>query len=252
MTHIELLPALDDNYIFMIHNNEHAVVVDPADPRVVLTALQERNLELVAILNTHHHADHVGGNKILKSQTGCTIHGWAMDNERIPGIDIQHQEGDQFVLLDEEFHLLAVPGHTTGHCAYHAPGLEAAFVGDTLFALGCGRMFEGTPPMFWGSLKKLRALPPKTKIYCAHEYTLANAKFACAMDPQNKTLLNRVEDLKAQRARQEPTIPVQLADEIATNPFLRADQEDLVQQLGMQGSAAEDVFAHLRQAKDHF
>ncbi|HCY48055.1 MAG TPA: hydroxyacylglutathione hydrolase [Alphaproteobacteria bacterium] len=252
MIRTELLPALKDNYIFLIHDGTSALVVDPADPKVVLDGLKERGLELLTILNTHHHPDHVGGNRILKAQTGCTIYGPANDADRIPAMDVGLSDGEQFEALGQMFTYLEVPGHTTGHGAYMAPGLQSAFVGDTLFALGCGRMFEGNPPMFWNSLRKLRDLPPDTLIYCTHEYTLANARFALSVDPDNKALKSRIARFEALRAEDTPTIPVRLSEEIATNPFLRADDPDLQKILGLEGQAPSDVFAQLRAQKDHF
>jgi len=252
MIRIELLPAFKDNYIFLIHDGKQALVVDPADPKVVLDGLQERDLELLAILNTHHHPDHVGGNRILKAQTQCQIYGPANDADRIPALDVGLSDGEEFEALGHKFTYLEVPGHTTGHGAYVAPDLKSAFVGDTLFALGCGRMFEGNPPMFWNSLCKLRNLPADTNIYCAHEYTLSNAKFALSVDPDNKALKARIARFEDLRAEDTPTIPVRLSEEITTNPFLRADDEDFQKILGLEGHQPSDVFAELRARKDQF
>jgi len=164
-------------------------------------ALTRLDWKLTHILNTHHHADHTGGNLALKARYGVTIVGPAADRDRIPGIDVALRDGDAYTLGAAQFHCLDTPGHTRGHVTFHFPGSKALFPGDTLFALGCGRLFEGTPAQMWASLSKLLALPEDTKVYCAHEYTQSNAKFAVTVDPENAELTKRKEDIDAARAK---------------------------------------------------
>ncbi|HFD11457.1 MAG TPA: hydroxyacylglutathione hydrolase, partial [Crenotrichaceae bacterium] len=190
MLEISQLPVLQDNYIFMIHCTADNVtaVVDPATASPVLVLLKERNWHLDFILNTHHHSDHVGANLELKHKTECTIIGAQKDQQRIPGIDKMVVEGDSLSIGQHQFEVLEVPGHTSAHIAYWFKDDAILFCGDTLFSLGCGRLFEGTPEQMWHSLKKIRQLPDQTQIYCAHEYTESNARFAIQLEPGNTTL----------------------------------------------------------------
>ncbi|MFN7779748.1 MAG: hydroxyacylglutathione hydrolase [Betaproteobacteria bacterium] len=217
---IEPIPAFADNYIWLLTQGDRAAVVDPGDAAPVLDALRARQLRLAAILVTHHHGDHGGGVPALATP-GVPVYGPA--GETIPGRTHALVEGDAIEVLGTEFQVLDVPGHTGGHIAYYARDMQALFCGDTLFAAGCGRLFEGTPAQMVGSLAKLAALPPATRVYCAHEYTLANLRFARAVEPDNAALAARSERCAALRASGTPTVPSTLAEELATNPFLRCE-----------------------------
>lgn len=251
---IRLVPALRDNYVFLAHCPVEGVtaVVDPAEEAPVVAALEAAGWGLDLILNTHHHADHVGANRALKAHYGLTIVGPAADRDRIPGIDRAVGTGDRVAVGASEADVLDVPGHTRGHIAYVFSGDGAAFVGDTLFAGGCGRMFEGTPPQFWASLARLRALPDDTRIYCAHEYTAANLRFAVTVDPDNAALRDRVARVAEARAADRPTVPSLLGEEKATNPFLRCDRPELAAAVGLPPSDPAAVFGAVRAAKDGF
>lgn len=251
---VHMFPALSDNYCYLIHDGEAGLtgVIDTPDVPAIEKALRDTGWTLTHILNTHHHADHAGGNLELKEKTGCTIVGSARDATRIPGIDIQLSDGDLFEFGSHKARVLDVSGHTIGHIAYWFEEDGVAFVGDALFVLGCGRLFEGTPEMMWGSLQKLMALPDDTIVYCAHEYTAANAKFALSVEPHNETLIERSKEIDALRARNEPTVPTTIGKEKATNPFLRPSSADLQATIGCTGAPLVDVFAETRRLKDHF
>ncbi len=251
---IELIPAFADNYIFLVHEPDsgQTAIVDPADPIPVVKRLEERGLTLTHILNTHHHADHVGGNRALKERYGCTIVGPRADAGRIPGIDIQVGDGDTYDFGGHVATVFDVPGHTRGHIAYWFGEDKAAFVGDTLFAMGCGRLFEGTPAQMWNSLQKLMRMPDDTRIYCAHEYTMANGRFALSVEPRNESLRDRMNQVEAARAADEPTVPTTMGLEKATNPFLRPMSTDLQATIGLAGADLVDVFAETRARKDSF
>lgn len=252
--HIEILPALADNYIFLLHEHGSCVTVavDPADAEVVLAALRQRGWTLTHILNTHHHGDHVGGNLRLKAETGCRIVGARADAERIPGFDQGVAEGDTLTLGGAAARILDLPGHTRGHIGFWFPEDQAVFCGDTLFSLGCGRLFEGTPEQMWHSLGKLGGLPPATRIYCAHEYTEANGRFALTVEADNAALRQRLAEAREQRARNQPTLPTTIARELAANPFLRPRSATIRRALGMEAADDVEVFAALRRRKDQF
>ncbi len=254
MLDIRQIPVLNDNYVYLIREpaSGAVAVVDPAVPEPVMEEADRLGWSITHILNTHHHGDHVGGNKRIKDATGCTIVGPRADAARIPGIDVQVGDGDSFQFGGETATVFDVPGHTRGHIAFWFEASDALFCGDTLFALGCGRMFEGNPDQFWTSLSKLRALPDETRVYCAHEYTQANARFALSVDGRNQALIERSKLIDAARARSEPTVPSLLGDEKATNPFLRADNPVLAANLGMAGQDPVAVFAEVRARKDSF
>jgi hydroxyacylglutathione hydrolase len=254
MLEILQLPALRDNYIYLLHdlNSALTAVIDPAAAEPVLKALAERGLRLTYVLNTHHHLDHVGANLELMRVTRCTVIGFRGDAARIPGITRQVSEGETIALGESLAKVLEVPGHTRGHIAYWFEKDEALFCGDTLFALGCGRLFEGTPEEMWNSLCKLRALPDTTRVYCAHEYTLSNARFALSLEPDYPPLLERAQQVEKLRAQHRPTVPSLLGEEKRTNPFLRCDDEAFKARLGLRGLKAEAVFAEIRQRKDRF
>lgn len=251
---IQQIPVLSDNYVYLVHAaaTGETAVVDPAVAPPVLAALAENGWRLTHILNTHHHGDHTGGNLALKQATGCIIAGPRADAARIPGIDVQLGDGDRYRFGGEEAQVFDVPGHTRGHIAFYFPDSKALFCGDTLFALGCGRLFEGTPDQMWTSLGKLRALPDDTRIYCAHEYTQANARFAVTVDPDNADLTARAAAIDAARARNEPTVPDTMGLEKRTNPFLRADAPGVAEAVGLAGADPVAVFAEVRQRKDSF
>ncbi|MGG6292847.1 hydroxyacylglutathione hydrolase [Leptolyngbya sp. AN02str] len=252
---IHRIPALSDNYIFLLHDPERGVaaVVDPAEAGPVLQQLQALNARLVAILNTHHHGDHVGGNRQLLQQfPDAVVYGGAEDRGRIPGQQVFLQEGDRVSFADREAQVFFVPGHTRAHIAYYFPAVGSEpgelFCGDTLFAGGCGRLFEGTPTQMVDSLSKLRSLPDDTRVWCAHEYTLNNLKFAYAIDATNADLAQRLTLVTDQRQRSQPTIPSNLGDEKRTNPFLRWDDSTL--QTAMNTQDPIQTFARLRGKKD--
>lgn len=240
MFEVFLIPVLQDNYVYVLRNNatDETAVVDPSVSEPVLDFLDARKWQLNAILNTHHHWDHVGGNEELKQATGCEIIGYRKDAHRIPGIDIELDEGDSFTVAGETGEVLTVPGHTLGHVLYYFADQHALFCGDTLFSMGCGRLFEGTPEQMFHSLSKFKELPPETKIYCGHEYTEANGKFALELEPDNEDILERMEEVQRLRANDEPTLPVTLDIEFRTNPFLRAQDAE--------------TFAKIRELKDNF
>lgn len=254
MLEIVQLPVLNDNYIYILHEpigNETAVV-DPALAGPVLEILSEKGWKLNYIFNTHHHGDHVGGNRELKQETGCKIIASAFDKQRIPGIDITLEHGDSIGLGKETFEILATPGHTNGHIVYYCESSKALFCGDTLFSLGCGRLFEGTAKQMWNSLQQIKNLPESTRIYCAHEYTKANGNFALTIEADNPALQRRLEEVTTLVARNQPTVPSTLSQELATNPFLREQCVAVQETLGMLGREPVDVFARIRQLKDRF
>jgi len=251
---IEQIPVLSDNYVYLVRDRAtgKTAVVDPAVSEPVQQRLSALGWTLTHILNTHHHGDHVGGNLALKAATGCTIVGPRADRERIPGIDVALGDGERFRLGEAEATVFDVPGHTRGHIAYWFAESEALFCGDTLFACGCGRMFEGTPAQMWASLSKLKALPEATRVYCAHEYTQSNIRFALSVDPGNKALQERSRRVDALRVQSRPTVPSTIGEERATNPFLRADDPVLALQVGQPGGDPVAVFGATRKAKDVF
>ena len=260
MTAIIPIPAFSDNYIWLLRDGRNAAVVDPGDAAPVQAYLDREQLTLTAIVNTHHHGDHVGGNAGLLARAAVPVFGPAREN--IPGRTRALAEGDAITVpgIGLELAVLDVPGHTAGHIAYVAAdggeGAPVAFVGDTLFAGGCGRLFEGTPPQMADSLAKLAALPANTRAYCAHEYTLANLRFALAVEPGNAALRERIAREQARRDRGVPTVPSSIADERATNPFLRAAEPAVFAaaeaHAGRRLADAVDAFAVLREWKNKF
>jgi hydroxyacylglutathione hydrolase len=250
---IRQVPVLRDNYVYLLREPESGAVaaVDPSVAAPVIAALDRLGWTLTHILNTHHHNDHTGGNLELKAHYGAIVVGPLADRARIPGIDVALAEGDIFKFGKEEARVIDVPGHTRGHCAYWFPKSRALFSGDTLFLMGCGRLFEGTPVQMWNSLSKLKKLPGDTRIYCGHEYTQANARFALTVEPGNRDLIARAKRVDELRARGQSTMPGTMAEELATNPFLRADNPALQKSHNAPG---DDVatFAAIRRAKDNF
>jgi hydroxyacylglutathione hydrolase len=251
---IRLVPLLKDNYAYLLHEPQAGVtgIVDPSEAAPVLAAVQQAGLKLTHILNTHHHWDHSGGNLELKAATGATVVGPKADEARIPGIDLRVDEGQPFAFGNAAADILFIPGHTKGHIAFWFRDDKAVFCGDTLFSLGCGRMFEGTAPQMWSSLQKLRALPDDTRVYCGHEYTQANARFAVTVDPGNAALQRRAAEVDRKRAGGEPTIPSTMGEEKAANPFLRADHPGVAAGVGLPGADPVKVFAEVRGRKDKF
>ncbi len=251
---IHQFEAFSDNYGYLIHDAGAGLTaaIDTPDTPKILAALEETGWALTHILNTHHHPDHAGGNKELKAKFGVEITGPVGEAAKIPGLDRAVGEGDTVEFGSHRARVLDVPGHTLGHIAYHFADDGVAFVGDALFALGCGRVFEGTPPQMWASLQKIAALPPETTIYCAHEYTQSNARFAETIETSNDALRARVKEIDEKRARGERTVPMTLEVELATNPFLRAGEASLQRDIGMEGADAADVFTEVRKRKDSF
>lgn len=253
---VSAIPAFTDNYLWLIHDNQHAAVVDPGDATPVLAALEANNLKLDAILLTHHHADHVGGVEDLLQKFDIPVFGPA--SEKIPSITNKLRQGDQIELTTPHisFSVIDVPGHTAGHIAYFSAEHEWLFCGDTLFAGGCGRLFEGTPAQMTASLAKLSALPDSSLVYCAHEYTLSNLRFALAAEPDNTALQQRFILAEQRRARGEATVPSLLGLEKSTNPFLRNQESRIIDQLIAQGRLHSrdpiEAFAALREWKNTF
>ena len=250
---IRQIPVLRDNYVYLLHDPASAAtgVVDPSVAPPVLRALAEAGWRLTHILNTHHHPDHTGGNLEIKQATGAVIVGPRADRDRIPGIDVTLGDGDRYTLGSDTAEVFDVPGHTRGHIAYWFGDAKALFCGDTLFLMGCGRLFEGTPEQMWRSLGKLRRLPGDTRVYCGHEYTQANARFALTVEPENPALVARARQIDQLRAEGKSTVPGTMADEVATNPFLRADQPALQAAAGTPGDPVA-TFAAIRRRKDNF
>lgn len=240
MIEIARVSVLSDNYVWLAHEprSGETAVIDPAVAAPVLAEADARGWRITQIWNTHWHPDHTGGNAEIKAATGCTITGPGAEADRISTLDRSVAEGDRVRLGDVEAEVIDVPAHTAGHIAYHLPAEQVAFVGDTLFAMGCGRLFEGTADQMFANMQRLAALPDETQVYCAHEYTLSNGRYALVAEPDNAAIAARMAAVEAARERGEPTVPTTIALERATNPFMRA------------ANAAE--LAERRAAKDSF
>lgn len=249
---IEQFLCLSDNYGVLIHDPEAGVTaaIDAPDAKAVLAQLEAKGWTLTHLFVTHHHGDHTGGNLALKEATGCTIYGPAAEADRIPGIDVEVTDGDVIRFGDFDVKVIETPGHTIGHIAYWIPDAKVVFVGDTLFALGAGRVFEGTAEVMWRSLQKLMRLPPDTEIYCGHEYTQANARFALTLEPDNLALVNRAKEVDLLRDQGKPTLPTRLDRELETNPFLRPNVTAIRAKLGMLYAPDWHVFAAIRERKN--
>ena len=252
------LSALSDNYVFFLYDSRYniAAVVDPAEAQPVLQQLAQLKCNLVAIFNTHHHGDHIGGNlELIEKFPHLKVYAGIEDRGRIPGQQVFLQQSDRVEFGDRTAEVFFIPGHTRAHIAYYFPPVTSddtgeLFCGDTIFAGGCGRLFEGTPAQMVNSLSKLRDLPNNTRVWCAHEYTLSNLRFALTVDTENPDLQNRFAEVTAMRQRQEPTVPSLLGIEKLTNPFLRWDQSSL--QLAVKSSDPIQTFAKIRAMKDKF
>lgn len=257
MLEVHQFPCLDDNYGFLLHDPEsqETACIDTPDADAYLREAAYRGWQITHIWNTHWHPDHAGGNEAIKAVTGCKVIAPAGEAAKIAAVDTTGKHGDFVCLGDWEAEVIDVGGHTMGHIAFYLPAAGIAFVGDSLFALGCGRMFEGTAAQFWASLKRLKALPPQTVLYCAHEYTAANARFALHADPDNAELRAYAEDVQHYRDKGVPTVPFKLERELATNPFLRADDPAVQARWAALGGKLGDpvsTFAALREAKNSF
>lgn len=251
---IDCATTFVDNYVWLIHDEStrQTAAIDPGQAEPVLAVLKRRGWRLDWILNTHHHRDHTGANIILKVETGCRIAGAAIDQHRIPGMDHPLHDGDRLCVGGSCAQVLLTPGHTNGHLCFWFAHDQALFCGDTLFSLGCGRLSEGDAQTMLRSLERLARLPGETRIFCAHEYTQANGCFARTVDPDNAALMARLAEVDQHRAVGLPTIPQQLAIELATNPFLRTSDPQIASSLGLHGESPEKVFATLRARKDQF
>lgn len=249
---IHQFPALQDNYGVLIRDPERGVVasIDAPSTESVRQALKETGWRLTYILTTHHHGDHTAGNLELKAETGCVIIGPKAEAVKIPGIDTPVSEGDAFRLGGHMVEVIETPGHTSGHISFIMRQANVAFVGDTLFAMGCGRVIEGTMEQMWGSLTKIAKLPPTMALYCGHEYTISNGAFALGIEPENAALAKRVDEVKALHAAGQPTLPTRVDLELATNVFLRPHVPAIRKRLGLDNAKDWQVFAEIRERKN--
>ena len=254
MINIHLVPCLKDNYAYLVHEpaTKSVAVVDPSETAPVVAALKQHGLQLTHILNTHHHFDHTGGNLELKEMTGAKIIGPKADADRIPGIDIGVGEGDLVAVGASVARVFDIPAHTKGHIAFWFEADKAVFTGDTLFAMGCGRLFEGTPDQMWSSLSKLARLPADTRVYCGHEYTQSNGRFALTLEPDNADLVSRMKEVDDLRQKGLPTIPSTIGIELKTNPFMRPTSPSIRKSLSLESAGTVEVFAETRRRKDVF
>jgi hydroxyacylglutathione hydrolase len=249
---IRLIECLSDNYAILVHDaaTGATAAIDAPDAEPILAALEEAGWRLTDILVTHHHHDHTGAIADLKARYDCRVVASAREAPKVPLVDATFADGDEVRIGDLAARVIATPGHTLGHVAYWFKDERAVFVGDTLFSIGCGRVFEGTPGQMWDSLLRLRALPEDTNVYCAHEYTEANIRFAKAIEPANAALAARAEEVARLRAEGRPTVPSTIGAEKRANPFLRADVAEVAAHLGMAGADAADVFTEIRARKN--
>ena len=254
MIFVEQIPVMADNYIYILldKDTKQTACVDPGVTNEVESFFEKKKIKLDFILNTHHHLDHIGGNLKLKQKYNCKIVGNKHDSDRIPGIDIFLEEGDTFSLGNSKCSVIEVSGHTNGHISYFFKEDLALFCGDTLFSLGCGRLFEGTPSQMVNSLNKIRSLPDETKVYCAHEYTESNSKFVNHLTPNDSLLLKKINDIKAKREKNIPTVPSLLKEEKRLNPFLKFDDPEFIKSIGMEFNSSEENFGKIRRLKDVF
>jgi len=251
---IEIIACLTDNYAYLLHDVEADIcaVVDPSESGPVRAALKNRGWHLTHILNTHHHPDHTGGNVALKREYGAAVVGPGKDRDRIPAMDIGVDEDTPFEFGEHAACVIEIPAHTRSHIAFAFENDHAVFTGDTLFAMGCGRLFEGTPEMMWRSLSKLMRLSDDMRVYCGHEYTLNNGRFALTLEPGNADLQARMREVEELRTTGAPTIPSTIALEKKTNPFLRPGSAEIRRSLNMSNASDIEVFAEMRARKDVF
>ncbi|KAG0486768.1 hypothetical protein HPP92_008863 [Vanilla planifolia] len=252
---IELVPCLRDNYAYLLRdmNTGTIGIIDPSEAVPVVDVLTQRNESLTYIINTHHHYDHTGGNMELKERYGAKVVGSAKDKDRIPGIDIALHGGDRWMFGDHQVLVMETPGHTKGHVSFYFAASGAIFTGDTLFSLSCGKLFEGTPGQMLASLKKIMSLPDDTNIYCGHEYTLSNSKFALSVEPKNEHLIEYSDHIANLRSKNIPTIPTTLEREKQCNPFLRSSSAEIRRSLGIPATASDaEALGIIRRAKDNF
>lgn len=256
MAQLELyqFPYLSDNYGFLLHDKDtgETAAIDCGDAESYSQALDAKGWKLTEIWITHHHWDHTQGLMDVKSKTGCKVRGPKQKSTAIEGLDEQFWDGDSFSFAGREIQVISTPGHTTDMINFYLPSEGKLFSGDTLFTLGCGRLFEGTPEMMWESMQKLLKLPVETMVYGSHEYTLANAKFAVSVDPANQMLHARAIEIAKMREEDEPTVPTTLELEIATNPFLRPFDASIREHLAMVSNTDSEVFTEIRKRKDNF
>jgi len=246
------IPCLEDNYAYLVHNAQtgQTALVDVPEAAPIQSALAQRGWHLTDVLLTHHHGDHIDGLPAL--HTNARIIGAKADAHRLPALDLAVSEGETFMMCGEDAQVYDVSGHTLGHIAVYLPTSGIVFTADSLMAMGCGRLFEGTPAQMWDSMLKLRALPPETIVCSGHEYTASNARFAASLEAGNMRLNSRIEEIETARSQGTPTVPSTLAAEIATNPFLRADDPVMKAALDMTGASDVQVFTEIRSRKDHF
>ena len=248
------IPCLTDNYAYIVHDDNFKTVgvIDPSEAQPVISFLEKKNIKLNYILNTHHHFDHIGGNTELKKKYNAKVLGFEGDKHRIPGIDITIKDNEQWIFGNSLIKILHIPGHTLGHICFFFEKEKIAFTGDTLFSLGCGRIFEGNHKQMLDSLNKIKSLPKETKIYCGHEYTYKNAEFCMKYEGNNINLKKKFEQIKKLRFQNLPTIPSILKDELKSNIFLRCDQKELKNKLNMKNQEDLEVFKKVRDLKDSF
>jgi hydroxyacylglutathione hydrolase len=251
---VHQFPTRSDNYGVLVHDKATGATaaIDAPDAEQLLAALHEKGWKLTHILTTHHHHDHTAGNAAVKRETSCTIIGPAKEAESIPGIDVTVSDRDTIEIGGATAQVIDTPGHTRGHVSYHFPDDELVFVGDTLFSVGCGRLLEGDAKTMWSSLEKLAKLPPETTLYCGHEYTNANCRFALTVEPENDALRARAVEVAKLAERGEPALPTTIKQELDTNPFLRPSSPAIQKRLGMEGRPLHEIFGEIRRRKDQF
>lgn len=248
------VPCLSDNYAYLLHNDDHnfTALVDAPEAEPIQSELSRRGWTLDAILITHHHSDHIDGVDALRDAHSCQVYGAAADSHRLPALDVPLSDGQSFDLCGSLVTVMDVSGHTVGHIAFYLADAQAVFTADSLMALGCGRLFEGTPAQMWESLTRLRDLPRETMVYSGHEYTASNARFALTIEPENASLQARAIEIERLRAENIATVPSALSLECDTNPFLRADLPEVKAAIGMESASDIEVFAEIRARKDRF
>ena len=251
---VKIIPILSDNYSYLIIDKENKLcsAVDPASPEEIIPVLEKKKLNLKNILNTHYHGDHTAGNMELKKKYRCKIYGPDKEKDQIPGIDVTLKENDTLQVNNYTAKVFETPGHTAGHIIYWFEKEKVVFTGDTLFVLGCGKLFEGTPQIMWNSLLKIRNLPKETEIYCGHEYSKNNADFALSLEKNNNELIKRSDEISKLLNKNAFTVPSTIEQEIKSNPFLRADVDSVKKSLKMRNSSPEEIFGEIRKKKDSF